>query len=63
MTRGYKISKPQGFYLCYDKDLREFCMKTTYDELERYDYRTKFHDIGECMNMVKFFNDNHKKEI
>lgn len=61
--RGYEISKQQGFYLCYDKISKEYCMKTTYDDLERYDYRTKFHYEEECADMVKFFNSNCKKEM
>ena len=60
--RGYEISKPQGYYLCYDKYSQEFCMKTTYDDLEQYDYLTKFHDLEECANMVKLFNKSCKKE-
>ena len=61
--RGYEISRPQSFYLCYDKISKEYCMKTTYDDLERYDYRTKFRYEEECADMVKFFNSNCKKEI
>lgn len=60
--RCYKISKPQSFYLCYDKNNKEYCMRTEYDDFERYDYRTKFYYEEECIDMVKFFNSNKKEK-
>lgn len=56
--RNCVISRPQGFYLCYDKFSKEYCMKTTYDNFDRYDYKTKFRYEEECIDMVKFFNLN-----
>ena len=60
--RGYVISRPQGFYLCYDKISKEYCMKTTYDDFNRYDYKTKFRYEEECIDMVKFFNSNKENK-